>query len=916
MKKNNIKNIFDQFAKRGIDTLQNKHNEALKQICSKLHSLNQFVKSRTDSMALSQWIDIDKKFVPHTCVLPDRIRYGTIQMLDSHGTPISGIDIPLLLSTKVNAFLFDLDQDADKVPYIFQNILLRLLLSMRMDLVKASIIDMDFGASFPIVSTITNPMFKNTIIYRQDDINRLIDELAKEISEANKNFLGRFSNIEEFNSISGEMAYPYHFVFIDDFPNGFTPQSVDELHRLIENGNASKAGIKIFLNYSKKNPQPRDFDYKKFAKKCACLTRGLKGHFVFENFNLRLPAQTYAQVELEYPRKVSDYVDFINAIKPRTTNYTLDGWIDNLKRQNRIWKESTINGIKVPIGYINPNKHFDFYLANDTDGTCNDFFALIAGRPGYGKTVLLHNIIVNAAMKYSPEELCLYLADFAEGASFSIYRELPHVKALMLANNKEYALRMLNDIVLEVKKRSHLYQKAQKQYGKQITKLSEYREVTKEILPRILFIMDEFHTLFLSTDNTTIRAKEELCNAIRQWRKFGISIILCTQSISGVNFGDADTHITYRFALNLLEMDSKSVIRNNAAMSLVRKGQTIMNNTADGNISMNVEFQSAFTTRYFEHVKYLAQMYVHKYKKKHIPYICESGVAADLADNKILIDSIVKGKNNVNHQYCDVFVGKPDLLRNSHTRIRYRRQLNSNTLILGDDYKTLIFNIMLQMFQIKYQSSINSKLYLIDCFNHGNPFKGALDDLTKQSNRFVLSSSPIEIAKCIKCLYDEMVKRKSILISGKMIEERVVFVILNAQDSYDLKSQQGRFGAEQSELSKMLIELLTEGGPLGIHGIVHALSYDTLFKTSGVLDSKNFSLFENLVLLKGADTNNLVYYGVKAEAPEEEGQMTILNAKIDGESYEQCNAYSDVTIKQMNNDLKFMSNIFDKYRYV
>ena len=126
--------------------------------------------------------------------------------------------------------------------------------------------------------------------------------------------------------------------------------------------------------------------------------------------------------------------------------------------------------------------------------------------------------------------------------------------------------------------------------------------------------MDEFHTLFISTDNTTIRAKEELCNGIRQWRKFGISIILCTQSISGVNFGSADTQITYRFAMNLLEMDSKSVIRNDAAKMLARKGQTIMNNTADGKVDMNVEFQSAFSPHYLDHVHYLNLQDTHQYQ--------------------------------------------------------------------------------------------------------------------------------------------------------------------------------------------------------------------------------------------------------------------------------------------------------------
>lgn len=913
-----MKKAIDQFTQRGIDYLESQLKDSITHVQNKLNLLNQSIDNRTDSIAQSVWIPANKLQMPEGCVAPNEMRFGTLQLLNlEERSIIKDLDIPLLLPTNTNAVLLNMMDDADKVPHLFQNLILRLLLSMRMNLVKVSIVDMDFGSSFPFISSITNPTFQNKIIYHQDGINKLLEELALEISEANKNYLGRYPNIDSYNDTAGDMAFPYHFVFLDDFPNGFTQQAIDNLLRLIDHGNASKAGIKIFINYHPKNPHPHNFPIRGFTSICACVNKDSNGSLSLENFGLKFPLNVNPQLELNVTTNVTDYIGFINTIRPKTISYTLDSWINDLKINDLIWKETTINGIDVPIGFVTPTQHFNFYMANDNDSTCNDFFALIAGRPGYGKTVLLHNIIINAAMKYSPEELCLYLADFAEGASFSIYQDLPHAKSLMLANNKEYALRMLDDIILETKKRSYLYKKAQKEYGRQITKLSEYREVTKAKLPRILFIMDEFHTLFLSTDSTTISAREKLCNGIRQWRKFGISIILCTQSINGVNFGNADTHITYRFALNLLELDSKSVLRNNAAMFLTRKGQTIMNNTADGNSAMNIEFQSAFTSQYVDHVNYLSSLYIQHYGKKHTPYICESEVDADVSDNQILITSIIGAKNNVNNQYCDVFVGKPDLLRNTHTKIRYRRQQNSNTLIIGDDYRTLVYNVMTQLIQLKNNSFPNSRFYLIDCFNVGDRYKNALQGLENLSNAFVTISSDTAIAKYIDDIYAEMELRKLNLIEGKMINERVVLVIMNTQNSYNLKSQLGRFGKEQSESAKKLINLLSDGATLGIHCIIHALSYDTLFKMSGILDgNKHFSMFENLILLKGADTSNMQYHGIKANAPDEEGRMIVFNAKIDGETYEQCNAYSYITLEVLNDELKFMSNIFDNYRYV
>lgn len=595
-----------QFIEKGEGHLKSQLQKVLMQFKENLKILNQAIDSNDCAMAMSAWKSVDK--VPTSAVAPMYLNYGNLQMPNSNNEAIKESEIPLLLSTKVNAVMMNMGSEAEKVPNLFQNLILRLLLSMRMDLVKVSVVDMDFGASFPVLSTINNRMFKSQMVYQQEEVTKLMAELAKEVSLANRNFLGRHPDIDAFNINAGETAQPYHFVFIDDFPNGFTPASIDNLLRLIDNGNAARAGIRIFLNFSLKNPQPRDFDLSRF-KGCAWLNRSIDGKISFENWDFQCPTPTTPVIDLNLTDMELDYVEFINNIKPRQVTYSLDGWIEDLKKKDLVWSGNTSDGINVPIGYTSPTQMFNFYLANDNDGECKDFFALIAGRPGYGKTVLLHNIIVNAAMKYSPDELQLYLADFAEGASFSIYRQLPHAKSLMLSNNKEYALRMLRSLEFEVKKRAIDFQRAEREKGKQVTNLATYREVTGKKLPRIVLIMDEFHYLFLSTDVLTIAARDSLCNGIRQWRKFGISVILCTQTISGVNFGDADKQITYRFALNLLDMDSKTVIRNDAAKSLMRKGQTIMNNTADGNVNMNVEFQSAFTKHYLDHVQYLAQLY-------------------------------------------------------------------------------------------------------------------------------------------------------------------------------------------------------------------------------------------------------------------------------------------------------------------
>ena len=63
--------------------------------------------------------------------------------------------------------------------------------------------------------------------------------------------------------------------------------------------------------------------------------------------------------------------------------------------------------------------------------------ALIAGTTGSGKSALLHTIILSLALKYSPEELELYLLDFKEGLEFNAYKNLPHAKLVSIKSDRE-----------------------------------------------------------------------------------------------------------------------------------------------------------------------------------------------------------------------------------------------------------------------------------------------------------------------------------------------------------------------------------------------------------------------------------------------------------------------------------------------
>lgn len=842
---------------------------------------------------------------------------GVMYPINSKRTHIPQLPCKLVLPyIDYNAIIFDSTSNtyANKsVQDYFQKIALSLAFSMKLKSCELYSIDLQYGASMPLLNMINNKDFKMNRIYNKDKIHLLLTDIGEIIHKVSTEFLGVHKSLFEYN-LAEKKSIPHHFIFIDDFPNSLDTRSIEMLYDMISRDNARNAGVYIFINYNSNTEMPRGYEINKFKNKCLSARLSSNGDISFNNYPVDIEGNII-KLEPEYTLPIANKViNIINSAKEEVdTTLTLDLWIKELAINKQIWKSSTLTGIDVPIGFLPNQKKFNFYIANDLDGRCNDFFALIAGKPGSGKTVLLHNIIVNSCMKYSPNELTLYLADFAEGASFSIYKNLPHVKALMLANNKEYALRILLDLVNEAKNRSRLYQKAQSKYGKQITTLSVYRQVTGEELPRILLVMDEFHFLFNTTDEISIRAKEELCNGIRQWRKFGISIILCTQTISSVNFGDADNIITYRFALELLESDSKSVIRNSGAMSLKRKGQTIMNNTSDGDPQCNVEFQSSYSPNYLQYVNFLYKVYQHNYKKERRPYICEYNLNVDVNENVTLSTQLKSNTFNIDNLTCPVYIGKPDLLRDTHTRILYRRLQNSNTLFIGEDFKSTIFSFAMHVLQIIKQSASKSKVYIVDCFNIGDTYKNCFSPLLKNTNNILIKHNQ-DIEQCLNEINSELENRKELQIQSKFTEERIFLFIINAQNCYSLKPINNGTFKMPSQASKTLTNILENGSSLGIHSVIHTLNFSNFFGNDNSLDSRTVDFFENKVLLKGCEKNYLYTGGIKTPEVEHEGQMIVFNAKIDNEPYEQCNCYTEISLPTKDNLCNNVRQILDKYR--
>jgi len=195
-------------------------------------------------------------------------------------------------------------------------------------------------------------------------------------------------------------------------------------------------------------------------------------------------------------------------------------------KQPSDWNSSTTNGIEIKIGKAK-DKDFFFQLGDEYSA----YHGIVTGKTGSGKSVLLHQLIINGAMKYSPNELEFILLDLKDGVEFQFYENLPHVKILGIDEDPAFGYEVLKWIDDEYTRRSTAFK------SKQVKNIEEYK-LSGEHLSRIIVVIDEFQKMFTHRE---IGSEAELMfgNFVRQLRSVGIHLVLATQTPNGVKWQDS-----------------------------------------------------------------------------------------------------------------------------------------------------------------------------------------------------------------------------------------------------------------------------------------------------------------------------------------------------------------------------------------
>ena len=105
------------------------------------------------------------------------------------------------------------------------------------------------------------------------------------------------------------------------------------------------------------------------------------------------------------------------------------------------WTWDSRNEITVPLGRAGATKLQSMKIGKGTSQ-----HVLISGKTGSGKSTLMHAMITNLAIHYSPHELEFFLVDFKKGVEFKTYAqfELPHARVIAIESEREFGLSLIH----------------------------------------------------------------------------------------------------------------------------------------------------------------------------------------------------------------------------------------------------------------------------------------------------------------------------------------------------------------------------------------------------------------------------------------------------------------------------------------
>lgn len=774
------------------------------------------------------------------------------------------LDLPFALPIRPCRSLLLKASDAGRASAValLRTAMLRILTAMPAGCVRFTVIDPvglgeDFAA-FMHLADFNEAIVGTRIWTEKSHIEKRLENLSEHMENIFQAYLrNEFATIEEYNQQAGEVAEPYHFVVVANFPANFSEASARRLVSIATSG--ARCGVHTLVSVDSKQPLPHGFDLADLEA-AATVLDWRRGEFVSTD-----PELSSLRLSLDHAPAPAEFVEIVRSVGQQSKlAHRVEVPFERIApTSDSLWQQSSSGGIDVPLGRAGATRLQYLRLGK---GTAQH--VLIAGKTGSGKSSLLHTLITNVALCYSPDEVEFFLVDFKKGVEFKAYAtlSLPHARVIGIESDREFGLSVLERLDGILQERGETFRR----HG--VQDIDGYRRSNAEArLPRVLLAIDEFQEFFVEDDALSQAAALLLDRLVRQGRAFGMHVILGSQTLGGAYALARSTlgQIAVRIALQCSEADAPLILsdENSAARLLSRPGEAIYND-ANGLVEGNHPFQVAWLPddRREQHLRQIRAKALESELEAEPAIVFEGHQASDPRQNTALFALMQAGARDPRDssgEFEPVFwVGEAVSIK-ERPRLQFPRRPGSNLLVVGQDVDMAIGTLASSIVAFAAQQShtaaneLSAAIYVIN----GDARDGRVDSLWRRIAERVPVAMRLagqnDARGAVAEIADE-VRRRSV---SQTAWAPMYVVISNLCRMRELRNDEDDFGmsrgSQEPSAGKQLAEIFRDGPAVGVHAIVWCDTFSNMSRWFGYQTLRDFDL-RIAFQMNAADSSNLI----------------------------------------------------------
>ena len=723
------------------------------------------------------------------------------------------------------------NKSAEKGQACLNQLIVNMLISLPSNSFNLHFIDLAFSAQTAFLSQNLDNRLFNKIISGPSDWQQLKESLREKMAKS----LEEYGEVVKYNINKKKVVVPYDLVVITDYQKCLN--EMRDIDPIFENGH--KGGIYFILMNNLDNKSEREID----------------SLLALKDFYQVLDAENYGSYSkeafihctpiLDNPILAKACFNYINkgAEAPKVAAVSVDH--DKMLGDDF---ETIDESMVIPVGSSDKGNLVDFTL-----DTVSHIHCFIIGQSGTGKSVFLHDVIIGAMAKYSPEELELYLMDFKiGGVEFNRYKNEKHVKALLVDNSDiQITLEILREISNKMRERGKLLR------ASGVSNIVEYNQVNPDKkMPRIVFIADECHVMFPTMNSKEAKLYREISEILqkiaKEGRSQGVHLVLATQTIAQAEIpSEVVNNISDFYLLKCSPGDSERLVPGSSATTSQLKTGQVLHHDIDN----DVVFKSTYlpTKEAIDVIKKINDKT--KAFKNDQFYFVGSQIFEIDDDVKSLLDQ--KGK-------ATLAFGRSIDTKMEPVIIPLRNEYADNVMLFGINDEEQVSRTTMASIKSLRISNKNIKIIVINCLptDQRNTTK-MLKDLEGKGEIELLNpqDSGAELVSIATSIKDRIAEPTVLYILGqeRFRELRMDMEIASskpaaAADDFGFDSSMFSAGDSGSmdfnSYQKVIEYILKNGAEVGVHVILQIDKPKQLLFSDYMSAKDFFNMFHHLIMLK------------------------------------------------------------------